>query len=368
VGTARVIPRVFFHTFIAQLGKGAVMFRCILMIALLAFAGVLYADELITTDGDTFVGSFEKLENGEVYFVTASVGLLKVPVAKVAAITLDNERKVRVRIGADIKAQQDATLRTEDGRLVVVLESEEVDGLAGIAGIDETLPDERPQWDVSALGTFGWTEGNTKTYKLGYHFDIRRTTKHHFMNWFGHGSYFQDRTLEEDSVRERKHHLGTLYRYIFDFNLTLDVTQDFYFNEFAGYHYRSVTGVGPGYYIFRYDMLTWHVGAHLTYTYEDQIAGAEDRGYFGARLMTEFDAKSPSGGHINYKGALMFDFDESRNLTATQSLLLEQKFYTYFSLGLLIEHAWDNLPPDGFFHNDFSFMLTLGFSWSSRWF
>jgi hypothetical protein len=84
--------------------------------------------------------------------------------------------------------------------------------------------------------------------------------------------------------------------------------------------------------------------------------------------MTEFDTRSPGGSHINYKGALMFDFEESRNLTATQSLLVEQRILTFFSLGLLVQHAWDNLPPEGFFHNDFSFMLTLGFSWSSRWF
>jgi hypothetical protein len=345
------------------------MSRCLLLAVLVFFAGALVADELVTSDGDTFVGSFEKLEGGEVYFVTASVGLLKVPVAKIASITLDNERKVRVRLGDDIKQQQEATIRTEDGTLIVVLESGDTPTvtLVSIRGIDEALPDERAQWDFSALGTFGWTEGNTQTYSLGYNFDLRRNTKHIFMNWFGDGSYFQDRTLEEDSVRERKHHLGTVFRYVFDFNLTLDATQDFYFNELAGYHYRSITGIGPGYYIFRFENLSWHVGAHLTYTYEDNMGGAEDRDYFGARLSTEFDAVSPLGTHVNYKGALYFDFEESRNLTATQSLLVEQSVFTFFSLGLLITHAWDNLPPDGFYHNDFTFRLTLGFKFSTRW-
>jgi hypothetical protein len=346
------------------------MFRSLMLCLLVVFACSASADELVTTDGDTFIGSFEKLEGGEIYFVTQSVGLLKVPVAKVAAITLDNERKVRIRLGDDIKIQQEATIRTEDGTLIVALESGETPAvtLATVRGIDEALPDERPQWDVSAQGTFGWTEGNTQTYKLGYNFDIRRNTRHTFMGWFGDGSYFQDRTLEEDSVRERKHHFGTIFRYIFDFNLTLDATQDFYFNELAGYHYRSITGVGPGYYIFRSEMLSWHVSAHLTYTYEDQMGGAEDRGYFGARLSTEFDARSPVGSHINYKGALYFDFEESRNLTATQSLLIEQHLFTFFSFGLLLTHAWDNLPPEGFYHNDFSLMLTLGFNFSTKWF
>ncbi|MBZ0135363.1 MAG: DUF481 domain-containing protein [Planctomycetes bacterium] len=347
------------------------MLRCISLLLLIVFAGALLADDLTTTDGDVLVGKFEKLEGGEVYFTTDSVGLLKVPVAKVAALNLDAPREVRVRTGDNVKDQQQATLRTVDGDVVIELEAGdlEVESLAGIKGIDETLPDERPKWDVSALGTFAWSEGNTRTYTLGMRFDIKRETKRNWMTLFGRGSYFQDRNLEEDPVRERKYHFGYYYRYIFDFNLTIDLTEDLYFNEFAGYHYRSVTGLGPGYYIFRRDDLSWHVGAHLTYTYEDQMNGAEDRGYIGARITTEFDWKSPSGSlHVNYKGALMFDFDETKNLTGQQSLLIEHKFLSYFTAGLLIEHDWDNLPPPKFKHHDFRFTATLGFSWSGRGF
>lgn len=345
------------------------MTRYLALLLLLVFSMPLMADSLTTTDGDTFVGKFEKLENGEVHFATDSVGLVKVPVDKVATLNLDEAREVRVRTADDVKAQQNATLRTEDGKVVVELEAGRLDvaSLSGIKGIDETLPDERAKWGISALGSFAWTEGNTRTYTLGLRFDITRETKNNWMTLFGRGSYFQDRNLEEDSVRERKYHFGYYYRYIFDFNLTIDFTEDLYFNEFAGYHYRSVTGLGPGYYILREDNLSWHVGAHLTYTYEDQMNGAEDRGYLGARIMTEFDWRSASGSfHVNYKGSLMFDFDESKNLTGHQSLLLEHQFMTYFTAGLLIEHDWDNLPPPDFKHHDFRFTLTLGFSWSGR--
>ena len=347
------------------------MLRCMPLLLLLVFAMPLIADELTTIEGDTFVGKFEKLENGEVHFTTESIGLVKIPVDKVDKLNLDEPRDVRVRTSDNVKDQQNGKLRTEDGDLVIELDAGEleVDSLSGIKGIDETLPDERAKWDVTALGTFAWTEGNTRTYTLGMRFDIKRETTHNWMTLFGRGSYYQDRNLEEDSVRERKYHFGYHYRYVFDFNLTLDFTQDVYFNEFAGYHYRSVTGLGPGYYIFREDRLSWHVSGHLTYTYEDQMAGADDRGYFGARLGTEFDWRSPSGMmHINYKGSLLFDFDESKNLTGHQALLIEHNFMTYFTLGLLIEHDWDNLPPPDFKHHDFRFTLTLGFSWSGRGF
>ncbi|MCA8916544.1 MAG: DUF481 domain-containing protein [Planctomycetes bacterium] len=345
--------------------------RFLLLLVLICAPASLVADELTTTDGDTFVGKFEKLENGEVHFTSTSVGLVKVPVAKVATMDLDEERKVRVRTGESIKDQQDATISTEDGKLKVKLEAGELDveSLEGIKGIDETVPDERPEWSFDALLSFGWTEGNTRTYNLGYRFDIKRTTKHNYMTLFGRGSYFQDRNLKEDSVRERQHHFGYLYRYIFDFNLTVEVTEDLYMNELAGYHYRSITGVGPGYYIIRKPKMTWYVAAHLTYTKEDLINHTDDRGFFGARAKTEFDwVTAADMVHINAKSELLLDFAEFKNLVVNSSLLIEHHFASYFTAGLLIEHSWDNIPAEGFKHHDFRFLFTLGISWSGRGF
>src|SRR5690606_17022465 len=110
----------------------------ILLAMLLMLAAPLAADELTTTDGDKLVGTFEKLENGEVYFTTKSAGAVKVPVAKVASLSLDTTRKARIRTGDDIKAQQEAELSTRDGKLVVKLEAGELDveSLAGLKGID----------------------------------------------------------------------------------------------------------------------------------------------------------------------------------------------------------------------------------------
>lgn len=343
--------------------------RKLLFVLLICLAaGALRADELTTTEGDVLVGKFVKLEGGDVYFDTAAAGEVKIPADKVAGITLDGERDARLRREGDIKNQEEVKLLSIDGKLYFrTKDGEEPADLMALQGIDEKLPDERTLWEVSALGTFSWTEGNTRTYSLGYRFDIKRTTKHNYMTLFGRGSFFEDRNLKEDPVRERKHHFGYHYRYVFDFKLTIDFTEDLYMNEFAGYHYRSITGVGPGYYIFRGERMNWHVGAHLTYTYEDQIAGAEDRGYLGARAMTEYDLTSPSGNfHLNYKGELLFDFDETKNVTGNQSLLLEHKIWTFMTAGILIEHAWDNLPPPKFKHHDFRFTLSLGFSWSAR--
>ncbi|MCC7508701.1 MAG: DUF481 domain-containing protein [Planctomycetes bacterium] len=345
--------------------------RALLLSFLVLFAGALFAaDTLVTTDGDTLVGKFEKLEAGEVYFNSGALGTIKVPVAKVASLELDGERDATLRVGDDIKQQQSGKLLTRDGKLIFRAGGNEttIENFAGVNGINETLPDERPIWEVSALGSFSLTAGNTNTYSLGYRFDIKRTSKHNFMTWYGRGSYFQDRNLEEDPVRERKHHFGYLYRYIFDFRLTLEVTEDLYFNEFAGYHYRSITGIGPGYQILNDPKLWWNVAAHLTYTYEDQMGGAEDRGYLGARARTELDWVGVNDTlHVNFRSEVLFDFDEFKNINVNNSLLVEYKFGGYFTAGLLVEHSFDNLPPLEFKKHDFRLTFTIGISWSGRW-
>jgi hypothetical protein len=337
----------------------------------LVFAGALFAaDRLETTDGDILVGTFEKLEGGNVHFTAKSVGAVTIPVEKVRSLRLDGEREGRFRTGDDVKQQQDATLLSRDGKLVVRTAAGDmvVDNLSALRGVNEAMPDERPRWEVSGLGTFAWTEGNTRTYTLGYRFDVKRTTKHNFQHLFARGNYMQDRDLDRDPVRERRHHIGYLYRYIFPYRLTVDLTQDLYFNELAGYRMRSITGFGPGYYIHQEEKLWWHVAAHVTYTYEDQIGGAEDRSYWGARARTEVDwVTMEDRFHLNFKSEVLFDFDEFRNVNFNNALLLEYKINAYFSAGLLVEHYFDNLPPPGFSQHDFRLTLTLGVSWSGRW-
>jgi hypothetical protein len=346
------------------------MFRTFLMVLLLVGAGALYASDVLETkSGDTFVGKFEKLEAGVVHFRTDSAGLVRIPAERVTSISLEGERDAKVRRGEDLKSTEDAVIYTEDGVLLYRVGNTvtTTTALTDLRGVNETVPDKRPQWTVSAMGSASWTEGNNKTVAFGYRFDITRTTRRNFQTLFARGSYLQDRELERDSVRERKHHLGYLYRYTFDFNLTIDLTQDVYWNSFAGYRWRSVTGFGPGYYFIREDKFKVHGAAHLTYTYEDQIAGAPDRDYLGARLRGELDWVGVQDTvHVNLRSELLFDFSESKNLRWNSALMVNYRLSSYITTGLLVEHEWRNMPPRGFKKSDFRITYTIGVSWSGR--
>ncbi len=323
-------------------------------------------DELETTSEESLVGKFIKIENGVVFFESETLGLQKVKTGDVAKLTIAKPRKMFVRTGDEYKPSQEVAVTTKEGKLFT---GDKEVKIAELGFLADSPPDTRADWFAGARMSFSWTEGNTKTYAFDARFDITRTTKHDYSTLFGEANYLQDREREIDPVLERNFLLGGAYRYIFDFNLTIDATQDFYFNELAGYHYRSITGFGPGYYFTRSHELTAHIGAHLVYVYEDQMFGAENRGYFGARIRAEVDTwQLEDDFHLNFKTEVIFDFDESRNTLWNNRLLVTYQFAEHFDAGIEIRHSFDNLPPPGFFHHDFEFLLTIGFSWGGKWF
>lgn len=337
---------------------------------LVLLAAPCFADELVTTEGSTFNGTFTKLEDGHVFFTDKAAGEVKVPVAKVASLSLDGEKQARIRRGMDIDFQEEVTLSTKDGGIVVRAKDgvTETTTLAALRGVNETVPDRRPLWTASLLGSFGWTDGNTKTYSMGFRGDLKRETEFNFQGLYAEGNYLQDRNIEEDPVRRRDYAAGYFYRYIFKFNLTIDLTEDVTWNELAGYHWRSITGFGPGYYIIREEHQSLHAGMALTYTYEDLMFGAEDRSYWGLRFRAEYDHVWPEKNtHLNARSDLLLDFDEFKNVVLNNTLLVETKPVPWLSAGLLVRHTWDNMPVPGFKQHDFSLLFTLGISWSGRW-
>ncbi|MBE7491411.1 MAG: DUF481 domain-containing protein [Planctomycetes bacterium] len=343
----------------------------LLLTALCALlCGALCADELITKDGTRLVGKFEKLEAGHYHFNDTSAGAVKVPADKVASFTLEKEAKVKVRRGDDAQLQEDATIFTKDGLLYVrgAKGDDELAPFDKLRGINETVPDLRPVWSASLIGIFGWTEGNTKTYSLGFRGDLKREGRANSQGLYVEGRYLQDRNIEEEQVRQREYAAGYYYRYIFPFRLTIDLTEDVTFNELAGYHWRSITGLGPGYFLLREENTSLHFGAHVTYTYEDLMNGADNRSYWGARARAEFDwVSADKRFHVNARSEMLFDFDESKNLVVNNALLAEARLTAWANAGVLVRHSWDNMPVPGFFRHDFSLTFTVGVSWSGRW-
>lgn len=347
---------------------------CLLFLLILLLAPGLRAgdgakaDTLRTGSGEFLRGKFLKLEGGKVHFQTTDLGTVQVPVERIEELALGAARKVRIRLGIDVRGQEEVTLSTRQGLLVVRGESGEREiRLSEVKGIDETVPAGEATWSVSGRAFVSYTDGNTKNFALGYRFDVRRNTPLNEIKLFAEGNILQDRKLEEDQVRRRDYGMGLFYRYLAPFRMTCDLSQDLFINEFAGFHYRSVTATGLSYFPVREADASWSLSAAATYTVEDLIRKAEDREFFGARAGTEIDVWAEKRAlHLRLKAEVNFDFEELKNVTALYEALLGIRAFEIFTLGISFRDVYDNLPPPKRFHHDVTISAVLGISWGGK--
>lgn len=347
----------------------------VLLVLLCAtFAPELYCqdappeDTLKTVSGEFLRGKFLRLENGNVIFQTSDMGQVTVPVGKVGELALGAPRSARVRLSMEVRHQEQVTLSTRQG-LVVVSDSggERTYALASLRGIDETLPAGDANWSVNGRAFASYLEGNVENFSLGFRFDVARTTFDHEWKLFAEGNFLQDRLLKEDQVRRRDFAFGTSYRYNAPLRVSCDLTQDLYVNRFAGFNYKSITGTGLTYSPLREPEVRFSISAAGTYVIEDLINKAEDRRYFGARGRGEFDGWAEKRTfHFRAFAEVLFDFEEQKNITATFEALFEVKVFTYFTLGVSLRDVFDNLPPPKRYHHDLTLTAFVGIAFGGK--
>jgi hypothetical protein len=346
----------------------------ILFALLAACAGALSAedapaiDTLRTVSGEFLRGKLLKLENGNILFQATDAGQVTVPVSRVVELNLGAPREARVRLSVDVRHQERVTLSTRKGKVILNDSGGERElALSDLRGIDEALPAGDANWSINGRAFASYLEGNVKNFSLGFRFDVARTTFEHEIKFFSEGNFLQDRLLKEDQVRRRDFAAGTSYRYNAPFRLSCDITEDYYINQFAGFHYRSITGSGLTYFPVRSPDLTYSLSAAGTYVVEDLLNKAEDRKYFGARGRSEFDGWAEARTvHFRAFAEVLFDFEEAKNITATFEALFEVKIFTYFTLGISLRDVFDNLPPPGRFHHDLIVTAFLGVAFGGK--
>lgn len=349
--------------------------RTFLFAALLLCAPALSAeaaspplDTLRTVSGEFLRGKLLKLEGGNIIFQATDMGQVTVPVSRVAELILAEPRAARVRLSVDIRHQEQVTLSTRKGKVIIKDSGGERElTLGDIRGIDENVPAGDANWSVNGRAFASYLEGNVKNFSLGFRFDVARTTFEHEIKFFAEGNFLQDRLLKEDQVRRRDFAFGTSYRYNAPLRISCDLTEDYYINQFAGFHYRSITGTGLTYFPVRTPDLTFSVSAAATYVVEDLLNKAEDRKYVGARGRGEFDGWAESRTfHFRAFAEVLFDFEETKNITATFEALFEVKVFSYFTLGVSLRDVFDNLPPPSRFHHDLVVTAFLGVAFGGK--
>ncbi|MDC1142745.1 DUF481 domain-containing protein [Planctomycetota bacterium] len=341
----------------------------ILMMLLILPVSLMVADKLTLINGETMIGSFKKFENGKVFFNSETAGDVEITAESIATIELENAIDIFVARTTDMTKQTTGKLTTRDGKLFLE-EGSESSEVAFTDFVAMTLEqhDDRPEWNASLRAYVQYKEGNTETTTVGGRFDINRRTKSTVSRGYGEVTYTDNRNLLQDKVTQREFLLGASFSYVFDFKLAVDAFTDWRFNEFSGYRYKAVFGVGPSYYVIKEADTTVKTWAALTYNTEDNINGTEDRSYLGARVGVDTTDIFLDGSlRVEFHGWYGFDFEETKNMEAVAELMVDYKLASWLTTGVLGRWQWDNEPSVGFDRSDLTLRWTIGITWGGRW-
>lgn len=345
--------------------------RTMLILLLLILPLSLFAADKITlVNGETMIGTFKKFESGKVHFSSETAGDIKIDPAKIASIDLENSIDIYVARSKDLTEQTEGTLTSKDGKLILS-EGEDSSEVALTDFVALTLEqhDDRPDWTATARFYMQYKEGNTETTTIGGRFDIYRVTKNTEGRAYGEVTYVDNRNLEDDYITERNIILGTRFSYVFDFKLSVDAFTDWRFDEFKGYRYKAVFGLGPSYFVRKEPDSSIRVWGALSYNTEDNINGAEDRSYMGGRVGVDTnDYFLDRSLHVEFHGWLSFDFEESNNIEGMAELIVDYKLADWLTTGAIARWEWDNEPSLGFDRSDLLLRWTIGVSWGGHLF
>jgi hypothetical protein len=332
-------------------------------------ATLMAADKVTLTNGETMIGAFKKFEGGKVHFSSETAGVVEIPAESIASLELDAATDVFVARDEDLTKQTTGTLSTKDGKLFLEEGDESVEvALTDFVALTLEQHDDRPEWTASLRGYVQYKEGNTETTTVGGRFDINRKTKGTMSRAYGEITYTDNRNLLQDKVTQREFLLGAGFSYVFDMNLAVDAFTDWRFNEFSGYRFKAVFGLGPSYSVIKEPDTVVKAWAAITYNVEDNINGTEDRDYFGARVGADVSDKYLDGNLlVEYHGWLGFDFEETKNFEAVNEVLVDYKLADWLTTGVLARWEWDNVPSIGFDRSDLTIRWTVGISWGGRW-
>ena len=132
-------------------------------------------------------------------------------------------------------------------------------------------------------------------------------------------------------------------------------------DEFKDLNLRTDVGAGPGYQVFKSDLINLALEAGVSYINED-FDVAEDKDYAAGR------------GSINYdqwffkKAFQLFHFNESFvSMDDTDDIIIRMRtgvripFYKGINITAQHNFNWDNQPSPGFEKTDQAFIMSLGY-------
>jgi putative salt-induced outer membrane protein len=357
------------------------MRKCCALAIFLAFASLLFADQVVLTNGDRLTGNITKSDGKTIVLKTDYADEITIKWSAVQTINSTQPLHVATQDGKTVAG----TVTTSDSNLVVATSSGSVnvpkDNVTALRNDQEQATYEKglhpplwQGWTGGATVGFGLTGGNSETKSLSLAFSGDRKTSHDEITMYENTVYAtNDAPHATPHTTANTDQGGARYDRNFTKQLFGYGSADFQADALQQLNLRSIIGGGLGVHVINTSQTTLDLLGGINYTHENYgivpatmttpAVPAIDRGFAAATLGEELMHKLGSTTVLTEKG---YFFPEITNPPGVSSGQYRATFnfgtVTKISKWLGWQNAFGDIyvtnPPTGTKKNDL--LLTTG--------
>lgn len=332
------------------------MRRISILIVVLAVlsASVVWADEVVFTNGDRLTGKVETVQGGKLTMVTTVAGKVVVDVAAIRTFRTDAPIKLFLKDGTML-FDRAGVART--GRIAL---GERTVALADIGAVNPP-PKPKAKWTGSASAGYSMTSGNSHTQAASVGVNMSRRGERDRISFDGGWIFAEQRddTTKDDETTTEKWWAGGKYDYFFSKKFYVFTNARVEQDRVADILWRVLAGAGPGYQWVENDVVKFSTDAGLAYLYDKfEREGADSS--LGAQAGYHFELAAHDKARLIHDFRYYPSLEEQSDffITTTAELRMELTKRFFASSKVRIDH--DSTPAAGSEKTDFTYLLSLG--------
>jgi len=220
-------------------------------------------------------------------------------------------------------------------------------------------PVDNTGWQNDLAIGFNISRGNTENYLLTVLGNAKLEEGDDIWHFGVNGALGEttDRDTDVDTDTNESVDIFGNYKHLFTDRFYGGINTSFRYDDIADVDYRFIISPGLGYFLVKNENFDFYVEAGPSYVFEE-LGGIDDE-YISIRAAEGFNWQISETAKIYHHLEWIRSLEESDKWLLSGNLGIEAELSSLFSLVVLFQDDFDNLPAVGLGKNDFSVISAL---------